>query len=82
MAGRRLLSFEDLQARGIRYTRVHLARLESAGQFPQRIRLGGENGNFIAWLESEIDDYVDGLAAARTKRATPKTSVLEEENVA
>jgi prophage regulatory protein len=74
ISGRRLLSFEDLQARGIRYTRVHLARLECAGQFPQRIRLGGGNGNFVAWLEDEIDAYVDGLAAARTKRAAPKTT--------
>jgi prophage regulatory protein len=67
ISSRRLLSFEDLHERGIRYTRVHLARLEAAGLFPQRVRIGG--GNYIAWLESEIDAYVDGLAATRsTKR--------------
>jgi prophage regulatory protein len=68
ISGRRLLSYEDLLARGIRYTRVHLARLEAAGRFPQRVRIGG--GNFVAWFEHEIDAYLDGLAAARAKRAT------------
>jgi predicted DNA-binding transcriptional regulator AlpA len=57
------LSYEDLQARGIRYSRVHLQRLEHEGLFPQRIRIGG--GNFIAWFDDEIDDYLAALADAR-----------------
>jgi len=68
ISGRRLLSFEDLQARGIRYTRVHLQRLEEADLFPQRVRIGA--GNFVAWFEHEVDAYLDRLAAARPKRTS------------
>jgi predicted DNA-binding transcriptional regulator AlpA len=69
---RNLLSREDLQARGIRFSRVHLHRLERASLFPQHVKIGA--GNFIAWFEDEIDAYLDRLAAARTKHATAKTT--------
>lgn len=36
---------------GIAYSRAHLARLEKAGQFPQRVKL---SPNRVAWVESEI----------------------------
>jgi predicted DNA-binding transcriptional regulator AlpA len=75
ISGRRLLSYEDLETRGIPYTRVHLARLERDGLFPQRVRIGG--GNFVAWLEDEVDAYVESLAAARPKRAGPKIERTE-----
>ena len=66
-----------MQARGIRYTRVHLHQLEKAGLFPQHVKIGA--GNFIAWFEDEIDQYLDRLAAARTKRAAPKTTAANSE---
>jgi prophage regulatory protein len=47
----RLLALPDLRARGIKYSRVHLARLELAGQFPRRVRL---SGNRVAWVEDEV----------------------------
>lgn len=66
----KLLTREDLHERGIRYSNVHLLRLEAAGQFPRRVPLGG--GRSVTWLASEIDDY---LAAAVAKRgATYGTS--------
>lgn len=38
-------------------------RLERAGKFPKRLRLGG---NSCGWLESEIKDWLDARAADRT----------------
>jgi len=64
--GRRLLTFADLKARGIPWTRMHVGRLEAAGKFPQHIDLGG---NSIAWFEDEIDDFLEAKAAAREQRS-------------
>jgi prophage regulatory protein len=61
--GRRLLSYADLKARGIKFSRVHLKRLEDAGEFPRHIDLGG---NSIAWFEDEIDGFLEAKAAERT----------------
>jgi prophage regulatory protein len=50
----RLLSWPQLKER-IPFTRQYLLRLEQAGLFPRRRRVGQ---NRIAWLESEIDDWI------------------------
>jgi len=71
ISGRKLVSYDDLEPRGIRFSRVHLRRLEARGLFPQHVKIGA--GNFIAWFEDEIDAYLDALAAARPERAAPKT---------
>jgi prophage regulatory protein len=60
--GRRLLTFSDLKARGIPWSRVHIGRLETAGKFPQHIDIGE---NTIAWFEDEIDDLLERKAAER-----------------
>jgi prophage regulatory protein len=64
--GRRLLTFADLKARGIPWTRMHVGRLEAAGRFPQHIELGE---NSIAWFEDEIDDFLEAKARARHQRS-------------
>jgi len=63
--GRRLLTFADLKARGLPWTRVHVGRLEAAGKFPLHIDLAA---NSIAWFEDEIDDFLEAKAAARSQR--------------
>ena len=45
------------------YSASHIWRLERSGQFPRRIRLGG---NRVAWLQSEVNSWVDGKIALRT----------------
>jgi len=40
----------------VKYSAQHIARLEKAGSFPKRVRLGQ---NRVAWLLSEIEDWID-----------------------
>jgi len=40
----------------VQHSPQHIARLEKAGQFPKRIRLGQ---NRVAWLLIEIEDWID-----------------------
>jgi prophage regulatory protein len=49
----------------VTYSASHIWRLERLGQFPQRVRLGG---NRVAWLESEVNSWVESKLAARTDR--------------
>ena len=37
-------------------------RMEKAGRFPKRIRLGG---NSVGWIESEIKEWLEQRKAAR-----------------
>ncbi|MFO1037302.1 MAG: AlpA family phage regulatory protein [Geminicoccaceae bacterium] len=57
----RLLSWPTLKAR-VPYTRQHLLRLEKDGRFPPRIKVGPGR---VAWLESEVNAWIDDLAASR-----------------
>jgi prophage regulatory protein len=47
---------------GIPYSPQHIQRLENAGQFPKRVRLGR---NRVAWLLSEVEAWVDERLANR-----------------
>ena len=41
-------------------------RMEKAGRFPKRLRLGG---NSCGWLQSEVDGWISERAAARSEGA-------------
>ena len=57
-----LLTRGDLPRLGLNLSNTTLLRLEAAGQFPKRVRLGPHS---VAWLASEIHAHVESLAAAR-----------------
>jgi prophage regulatory protein len=59
---RNLLRFEGLASKGIDYSRQHVDRLIKAGTFPRPIKLG-KNRN--AWIEEEIDAYVEARIKER-----------------
>jgi len=60
---RKLVSKRELKSvYGVPYSFMHIARLEVAGQFPQRIRLGA---NRVAWFADEIEAWIDERAAHR-----------------
>jgi len=52
---------------GIPYSPQHIARLEAAGRFPQRIRLGQ---NRVAWLLAEVEEWLDERIAKREANIT------------
>ena len=47
---------------GIPYSPQHIARLEAAGQFPKRIRLGQ---NRVVWLVAEVEEWLNERIATR-----------------
>ena len=58
----RVLTFDQLKGKGVPYCRMHIDRLEKAGEFPKRVQL---SPNRVAWVESEIDDWIAQRIAAR-----------------
>lgn len=58
----RLLNFRQLQQIGISYSREHLWRMERQGSFPRRVRLSPAK---IAWIESEVLDWLHARSDAR-----------------
>ena len=45
------------------YSASHIWRLERAGEFPQWVRLGG---NRVAWLQSEVNAWVQSKVTSRS----------------
>ena len=55
----RLLDYDGLRSKGIKWSKPHLWRKERAGEFPKRVPLGLRSHG---WDEQEIDGWI----AART----------------
>lgn len=43
-------------------SRIHLYRLERAGQFPKRVRLGP---NSVGWVEEELEEWIRSRVRSR-----------------
>lgn len=55
----RLVTFHELKSLyGIPYTPQHILRLQKAGRFPMRRKLG----NFNFWMHEDIAHWIDTLA--------------------
>jgi prophage regulatory protein len=63
----RLLDYDDLAAKGIRYSRCHFWRLIKAGRFPKPVKLG--DGARNVWIEMEIDAFIKDRIAERDQAA-------------
>ena len=61
----RFLSYEDLRARGIRFSKMHIHRLVRAGKFPRPVKLGMGANAANAWPEHEIDAWSKNRVADR-----------------
>lgn len=60
---RKLVSKKELKSvYGIPYSFAHIARLEAAGLFPKRVRLGACR---VAWIADEIQAWIDDRVARR-----------------
>ena len=47
------------------YSPQHIARLEAAGQFPKRVRLGQ---NRVGWVETEVLEWLHERIEARDRQ--------------
>ncbi|MCG3267132.1 AlpA family transcriptional regulator [Yoonia sp. I 8.24] len=47
------------------YSPQHIARLEAAGAFPKRVKLGH---NRVGWLEGEVQDWIQRRVAERDQQ--------------
>jgi predicted DNA-binding transcriptional regulator AlpA len=67
LTGRKFLSYRDLLERGVRFSRVHLRRLERTGDFPLHVELGSGNRvqSSIAWVAAEVEAWEDARIAKR-----------------
>ena len=64
----KLVSKKELKSvYGIPYSFVHIARLERAGAFPQRIKLGQCR---VAWLAEEVEEWIAERVARRPAEMT------------
>lgn len=60
---RKLVSKKDLKSiYGIPYCFAHIARLEVAGKFPQRVALGACR---VAWVAEEVEAWIEERIANR-----------------
>jgi len=60
-----LLSYRDLRAIGIQYSRCHINRLVDKGVFPKPIRLGGgENTGKAYWRLADVKRFIEERAVA------------------
>jgi prophage regulatory protein len=61
----RILSKRDLKEL-VLYSPQHVARLEKAGQFPMRVKLGP---NRVGWVDSEVLDWLTERLESRGNQA-------------
>ena len=57
----KLLDYEDLAAKGIKFSDTHIWRLVRTGDFPRPVKIGKRNH----WVEDEIDQYLADKIAQR-----------------
>lgn len=60
---RKLVSKKELKSvYGVPYSFAHIARLESAGKFPKRVKLGACR---VAWVAEEVEVWIEERIANR-----------------
>ena len=60
----RIIPYEDLEEKGVPYSKPHLWRLERAGKFPKRVPVGASR---YAYIEAEIDAWINSRITARNE---------------
>jgi prophage regulatory protein len=66
--GIRVLSYEELKARGIRFSRVWIAKLIRENKFPRPINIGVSHVGFV---ESEINEWLAAKVRERDEAQQP-----------
>jgi prophage regulatory protein len=66
---RRLVRYPDLRDHGVILSRRQIDRLEAKGAFPRRVKI---SDRCVAWVQSEIAEYVESLIRERPARPEKK----------
>lgn len=61
----KLLSRKDVRAK-VTLSFAEISRKEAEGKFPKRIRLSEHPNGRVAWIESEVEDWIASRVAKRT----------------
>jgi len=62
---RKLVSKKELKSvYGVPYCPAHIARLEAAGHFPKRVKLGACR---VAWVAEEVEAWIDERITIRAQ---------------
>jgi predicted DNA-binding transcriptional regulator AlpA len=64
VTGKRLLSYDDLNAKGINWSRQWIRELIKEDKFPKPVQLGEGTPRFI---EDEIDEWIASLINTRNR---------------
>jgi prophage regulatory protein len=66
----KFLSKKEVKALTL-YSDAHRARLEEAGTFPKRIKLGDGRYARVGYLESEVEEWMKAAIAKRDSKQAP-----------
>jgi predicted DNA-binding transcriptional regulator AlpA len=64
MTGKEVANFRAIKALGIPYSRTHITRMEKAGKFPRRFKLGEFRGSPPVWWLHEVIVWLEAKAKA------------------
>jgi len=65
MTGKEVVNWKGLKALGIPYSRAHVWRLMSAGEFPKAFKLGNHRNSPPVWWLKEVFEWLDVRASKR-----------------
>ncbi len=60
-----VVDWKGLKALGIPYSRAHIWRLMSAGDFPRAFKLGKHRNSHPVWWLSEITEWLKAYASSK-----------------
>ena len=63
----KLLDYDALADKGIKFSDTHIWRLIRGGDFPKPVKIGNRNH----WVETEIDQYIETKLAERDGGGRP-----------
>jgi prophage regulatory protein len=77
VSGLRLLSYDDLRAKGINWSRQWIRELISRGKFPKPVQIGEATPRFV---EEEVDAMIRDLIHARDRGEPQKRRSTKKKN--
>jgi prophage regulatory protein len=67
----KILTYPELNARGVRLSRRQIDRLEAAGKFPRRVQISSGR---VGWLADEIEAHVAAAIARRSASSVERAA--------